>query len=32
MSLAESMHYDLRKTGVDVQLVNAGYIRTRLSD
>lgn len=32
MSLAESMQYDLRKTGVDVQLVNAGYIRTRLSD
>jgi short-subunit dehydrogenase len=32
MSLAESMYYDLRKTGVDVQLVNAGYIRTRLSD
>lgn len=32
MALAESMQYDLRKTGVDVQLVNAGYIRTRLSD
>jgi short-subunit dehydrogenase len=32
MSLAESMYYDLRKTCVDVQLVNAGYIRTRLSD
>tara|TARA_B100000787_G_C16184461_1_gene293776 strand:+ start:175 stop:906 length:732 start_codon:yes stop_codon:yes gene_type:complete len=32
MSLAESMYYDLRKTGVDIQLVNAGYIRTRLSD
>jgi len=32
MSLAESLYYDLRKTGVDVQLVNAGYIRTRLSD
>lgn len=32
MSLAESMYYDLRKTGVDVQLVNTGYIRTRLSD
>ena len=31
MSLAESMYYDLRKTGVDIQLVNAGYIRTRLS-
>ena len=30
MSLAESMHYDLRKTGVDVQLVNAGYIRTQI--
>ena len=32
LSLAESMHYDLRITGVDVQLVNAGFIRTRLSD
>ncbi len=32
MSLAESMHMDLRKTGIDVQLINPGYIRTRLTD
>ncbi|MFY0646617.1 SDR family NAD(P)-dependent oxidoreductase [Sulfitobacter geojensis] len=32
MSLAESMHADLRKTGVQVQVVNPGFIKTQLTD
>ncbi|KPQ16898.1 MAG: putative short-chain dehydrogenase [Rhodobacteraceae bacterium HLUCCO18] len=32
MALAESMHGDLRDTGVTVQLANPGYIDTRMQD
>jgi short-subunit dehydrogenase len=32
MSLAECMYADLRKTGVDVQVSNPGFIKTQLTD
>ena len=32
MSLAECMYADLRGSGIDVQLINPGFIRTRLTD
>lgn len=32
MSLAETMNSDLKSTSVEVQLVNPGFIRTRLTD
>lgn len=32
MSLGETLYADLRNTGVDVQLVNPGFIKTRLTD
>lgn len=32
LSLAESMHADLRKTNVQVQVINPGFIKTQLTD
>ncbi len=32
LSLAECMHFDLRRTGVDVQVINPGFIRTRQTE
>lgn len=32
MSLAECIHADLRKTGVQVQVINPGFIKTQLTD
>jgi len=32
LSLAECMHADLRKTGVQVQVINPGFIKTQLTE
>lgn len=31
-SIAETMRHDLKGTGIDVQLINPGFIKTRLTD
>ena len=31
-SIAETMRHDLQGTGIDVQLINPGFIKTRLTD
>ena len=32
MSMAETLYADLRKTGIDVQLINPGFVKSRLTD
>ncbi|MEM7718308.1 MAG: SDR family NAD(P)-dependent oxidoreductase [Pseudomonadota bacterium] len=32
MSMAETLYADLRTTGIDVQLINPGFIKTRLTE
>ncbi len=32
MSMAETLYADLRTSGIDVQLINPGFVRTRLTD
>ncbi|MEM7753558.1 MAG: SDR family NAD(P)-dependent oxidoreductase [Pseudomonadota bacterium] len=32
MSMAETLYADLRTSGIDVQLINPGFIKTRLTD
>ncbi len=32
ISLAETMHHDLKDTGVNVRIINPGFIKTRLTD
>jgi len=32
MSMAETLYADLRSTGIDIQLVNPGFVKSRLTD